>query len=443
MGEVTLFNNERAEAAVLAAFMQDADLSTKILTLQEKDFVKPENRDLFCALRQIAVDKGDTTDLVTLSDTLNRMYGERETALTQLAIQYKNETIGAKRTFNKHTEIVRAASTRRQLFDIFDRGKEALRRDEETSVVLEKARQSLRDVVTASDGWMTIGDVLSATYKMLERRSKGEEPIMPSGIGKLDRLTSGFHRGELTIIGARPSVGKSAFAMFCALEIAKRGYKVSVCSREMSDEQYGTRIFQSGTDVSSYKMKTGELSLEDWTQLAEAMGYFQNLPVTFLFNTKNVEDLRAEVQRRVDTDGLDLLVVDYTQLMRTRQRFDADYQRIGYITKMLKDMTTDFKISIIALAQVGRSAAGDMPSLEELRGSGDMEQDGDNVFFLYRPEAAEDENVKQEHRSLFDTLEENGKQYIVLEVAKQRQGTLGRLAMVFDPEKMRYLGIED
>ncbi len=438
------FENERAEAAVLAAFMQDADLSTKILTLQEKDFVKPENRDLFCALRQIAVDKGDCADLVTLSNILSKLYGERETALLQHAISLKTEEVGAKRTINHHVEILKAASARRQLFDILDDGKEALRGNEDTSVVLEKTRQALRDMGGTSNSWVSIGDVMAATYNKLERQSKGEEPIMPSGIPQLDRITTGFHRGELTIIGARPSVGKSAFGMACALNAAKAGYKVGIVSREMTDDQYGIRLFQNGTDISSYKLRTGqELELEDWIKLAEAMGYYQGLPVSFLFDTKDIEDLRAKVQQLVDGKGLDLLLVDYAQLMQAKQRFDADYLRIGYISKALKDLTTDYHICVVALAQVGRSAAGDMPSLEELRGSGDLEQDADNCIFLHRPTSADEKYVFPDHRSLFDTLKRENRQYIAVRVAKQRNGNLGTVAMVFNPEKMMYLGLAD
>ena len=425
--------------------MQDTDLMVNIPVLRETDFVRPENRDLFCALRQIAANKGNCTDLVTVSDTLTRMYGrERETALTRLAIQYMSESIGATRAFDNHVKILKEIATRNQLFDVGDFIKTKLRGNEETSVVLEKARQALRDITTtASDSWVSFGDSLAATYEAFERRSKGEDPSMLTGIGKLDRLTAGFHRGELTIIGARTSVGKSAFAMFCAMQLAKSGYKVGVCSREMTGEQYNTRVFQSHTNVSGLNMRTGNLSLDDWAQLAEAMGYLQNLPVSFLFKTKYVEDLREKVQRKIDTTGLDMLIVDYAQLMQTRQRFDADYLRIGYVTKMLKDLTTDFGIAVVALAQVGRSAAGTMPGLEELRGSGDIEQDSDCVYFLHRPEKPDDDYVKPEHRSLFNTLKEEGRQYIALNVAKQRQGKLGTLAMVFNPERMLYLGIDD
>lgn len=439
----TNFVNDKAESAVLAAFIQDRDLSAKALTITEADFTTQERRSLFNAVRTIAAAKGDSTDLVVLSDTLRKLYGNRENVLLNMAIVLKQEQIGARYALDKHIEILKSATNARKLYDILSEARHQLESSQDAASVLETTRQSLRNMTAVSNDWTSIGDVMAATYSTLERRSKGEEPVMPSGIPLLDRVTTGFHRGELTIIGARPSVGKSAFAMWCALNAAKAGYRVGVCSREMTASQYGTRIFQSGTDISSYKLRTGELSLEDWAQLAQTMGYYQGYNVSFLFNTKDVEDLRAAVQQRVDGDGLDMLVVDYTQLMRTKQKFDADYQRIGYVTKTLKDMTTDFNISVLALAQVGRGSAGDMPSLEELRGSGDMEQDADNVLFLHRPEKSTDAWIAPGDINLFNVLQRDGRQYIAVRVAKQRQGQIGSLAMVFNPDKMTYIGVDN
>ena len=128
--------------------------------------------------------------------------------------------------------------------------------------------------------------------------------------------------------------------------------------------------------------------------------------------------------------------------MQTRQKFDQDYQRIGYVSKMLKDMTTDFNISVIALAQVGRSTENEMPTLADLRGSGDLEQDADNVLFLHRPKDAKDKFILSQDRELFERIQGGSMQYIVVSIAKQRQGDIGSVAVIFDPGRMRYLTIE-
>ena len=145
-----------------------------------------------------------------------------------------------------------------------------------------------------------------------------------------------------------------------------------------------------------------------------------------------------EVQKKVDSNELDMLVVDYVQLMQTRRRFDKDYLRIGYVSKMLKDMSTEFNICIVGLAQVGRAAEGTMPTMAELRGSGDIEQDADNIVFLHRPETADDQYVRKEDKSLFNTMKNLDQQYIVIKVAKQRQGETGMTPVIFNPQKMRF-----
>lgn len=439
---MTAFYNERAEASVLAALMQDADLAREIHSLSEGDFNDQDNRDIFNAMQQLIVQKRSCTDLVELSDMLRQMFGDRETQLISRAIDHQNTQITARYAFKNHVEILKSATKRRTLFKILDRAKEDLRGDADTESVLEKTRQELREINTAAGEWESITQVLANTYAVLEKRSKGEEPMMPSGVAGLDTLTSGFRKGEMTIIGARPSVGKSAFAASIALHSAKKGYKVAICSREMTDTQYGQRIIQNGADVASDKLKTGKLDAEDWMKIAEALQLYQNLNITFAFKTRHIEDLRAQVQNRVDGDGLDMLIVDYAQLMQSKSKFEKDFMRIGYITKTLKDMSTDFNISVIALAQVGRDTEKTMPTLADLRGSGDMEQDADNVVFLHRPEDAGDKSLNPRDKSSLETIRASGRQLIIAGVAKQRQGRIGKITMIFDPERMEYYGIE-
>ena len=210
----------------------------------------------------------------------------------------------------------------------------------------------------------------------------------------------------------------------------------------MTDAQYGTRIIAKESGVPSDHLRSGRVEQNEWIAIAQAMGYASLLPVSFIFSTKNIEDLRMEVQKKVDAGELDMLIVDYTQLMQTRQKFDKDYLRIGYVSKMLKDMTTDYNISVIALAQVARSTENDMPSLAELRGSGDLEQDADNVIFLHRPKDATDKHIFSQDRELFARLQEGNLQYILIDIAKQRQGDIGTVAVVFDPNRMQYLSID-
>ena len=437
---MTAFYNHDAEAAVLAALTTGRrDAAQYATQLTADDFHSADHRAIFQAIQQLIAANRDIT-LVTLSDTLTREAGNDNALVSALPGIQAHSVVGW--AISSHIDLIKAASLRRDLYARLDAAKQQLMdADNDSAAVLESTRQSLRDLVITGHSWQEMPDVLLNTYEALERRQKGEEKSMPSGISILDKMTSGFHRGELTIIGARPAVGKSALGMHIALATAAQGYRVGVVSREMTDVQYGARILGSRTDIEPGRLRTGQLDPCDWAQLSEAMEHYSGMNISFMFSTRDVEDLRMEVQKKVDSEGLDMLLIDYLQLLQTRRKFEKDYLRVGYISKAIKDMTTDFNIPIIALAQVGRSSAHTMPGLSEFRGSGDIEQDADNVIFMHRPEDPGDDSILPGDRDMLQALEDQGKQYILLEIAKQRQGETGRTAVVFDPAHMQYTSI--
>lgn len=433
--DATPFYNHIAERIVIAAMSTDREDAVRISAqLNDNSFHDINCKQLFKAIKKALTDSG-IVDKATLAQIVdNRLMSEHFSIMQE----YRLETWTAK----KQVQTLKALEMRRDMYKtLLDAKKKLEDEDEVTEAVLESTRQSLRDLVCTGHTWHNMQDVLLSSFEAIERRSKGEDKPVPSGIDSLDRTITGFHRGELTVIGARPAVGKSALGMYIALSAAKHGHKVGLCSLEMTKEQYGMRILSGGADVDNYKLRTGKLDPADWVQLSESMEMHGSLDVSFMFSARMVEDLRMEVQNAVDTGGMDLLVIDYMQLLRSRQRFDKDFERIGYVSKQLKYMTVDFNIPVIALAQVGRSAVGGMPTLAELRGSGEIEQDADNVLFLHRPADDTDKMIHPEHRQLYHILEEQGKQYIVIDVAKQRQGQTGTTSVVFDPSRMQYTSI--
>lgn len=437
------FYNDKAECAILALIMTDADAREYVTQFTADDFYSEPRKRLFTAMQGLYAD-GKPIDIVTLSGALRAAYGDAERALTDTAIDIAtNHQFGAIFAAKEYAEIIKKAALRRRMYAVIDKAKQELLGDEqETGAVLDETRQALRDLVVTGHTWKSMQDVMIDSYSMIERRAEGKEPRMSSGISSLDACTAGFHKGEFTILGARPAVGKSALGAYIALSAAEQGYKIAICSREMTSEQYGTRIFANATQIDSGKLRTGNLTADDWEQLTDAMTSHAALPISFMFSTRYVEDLRMEVQKKVDANEIDMLIVDYVQLMQTKQRFDKDYMRIAYVSKMLKDMTTDYNIAIIGLAQVGRASEGSMPTLAELRGSGDLEQDADNVMFLHRPEDQFDKYVNPADQALFAIAEQKGMQYVVINVAKQRQGQTGSTAVIFDPARMRFTAIE-
>lgn len=441
----SLFQNVQAERGILGLIVSDDSFGRLALDFIQDDFSIPEHQMILAAMHKMSREK-KKIDLVTINSELTAMYGnEKGNGLTDVLLDLmgSDSVFTAKYHVKEYTEIIKSAAMRRNMLKVIEQAKTSLTTTtDDTAAILDTARQGLRDIVITRHSWKTMEDVVTATFEAIGKRAAGEEPSMPSGIILLDNITSGFHRGELTIIGARPAVGKSALGAHIALSAAEQGYQVGICSREMTDVQYGSRIFSRGADIDNDHLRTGALNEKEWESLTGALPDIARLPVSFMFTARYIEDLRMEVQKKVDEGHLDMLMVDYVQLMQTRQRFDKDYLRIGYVSKMLKDMTVDFNISVVALAQVGRSVENNMPNLSDLRGSGDLEQDADNVIFIHRPKDAADPYVHPLDKASFAQLKERGLQYIALNIAKQRQGQIGTVCVIFDPARMRYTPIE-
>ena len=438
MGAVSAYYNLEAERATISAGMKRGGNWKKLQALTAEDFYDAAHQRIFRA-EQALLSAGKPADMATMPAALAK-YGDADADMLVL-MEIARNSFGAEFGIDENVRILKDLHLRRTLHAELENALDALGdAANETEAILERTRQRLRDMVATGHEWQNISSVMLNTFKALERRAKGEDKGMPYGIQMLDKHMAGLHRGELTVIGARPAVGKSALGAYIAISAAAAGYRVGICSREMTDVQYGVRLLANRTQVDPMRMRTGEIRDADWEDITEALEHFGPQPIDFLFTTRNVEDLRMEVQKRVDSDGLDVLVVDYMQLLQTRERFEKDYLRVGYVSKTLKDMTVDYNIAVVALAQVGRSSDGDMPTLAELRGSGDIEQDADNVIFMHRPKPDE-KYVDPSDRDLIRGLEMQKMRYIALDIAKQRQGETMTTSVVFDPARMRFTGI--
>ena len=435
------FHNIEAERALIASLVNNRDAGKHVRKISPADFYTEEHSQIFAAMQTAAMN-GQPITFPVIAENLIKLFDSD--ANMDLVFQIaKDNPMPPTWDIDVNAEIIRKAAQRRTLYQTLNNAREALTDGTRDGAdVLEETRQALRQMNTTAHKWHSLQDVMLATFSDLERRSKGEEPSMTSGIPSLDRITGGFHRGELVVIGARPAVGKSALGLHIAIAAAQEGFKVAACSREMAAEQYGVRLLSRNTSVDPYRMRTGKLTESDWAQITDALGDYHGLNIDFTFAARDIESLRAEVQNKVDSDGLDLVLVDYMQLMDTRKKFRTEYEQVSYVSKMLKDFTLDFGICVIALAQVGRSSDGTMPTLAELRGSGAIEQDADMVLFIHKPQDANDKFVHPDDRGLFNgALEATGQQYVALDVAKNRQGITRTVSMLFNPSRMLFKDI--
>lgn len=442
-GHLALYS-QSAETCVLGGILSRLERGDGkiVYDVNEDDFWLPSNRKIYAAIRAMH-ERNEPVDLITLNAEMDKLYpNENMAAQTIRALSDGGSYINTER----YIQMLKQASTRRKLAELADELATSARdMSVDVTVLMDDVRAKMRDMIQTKSEWRSMTDVMVSTYEDIERRQRGEIVGIKSGVWDVDRATGGFFPGELAVIGARPAVGKSAFGLQIAVEAATHGSKVCFVSCEMVDSQFGQRLISNTTQIDGMKLRSARLDADDWGNIAEAMGKYSALPISFTFGTKTIEDLRNDVQRKVDMGECDMVVVDYLQLLKTKRRFDIEHERVGYISHALKQMTTDFKIPVVALAQAKRqnnNGRARCPVLDDLRASGDIEQDADTVIFLHRPDDEQDPSVDWRDKQYFDEITRNGMQYIVFSVAKQRQGQTGIIGAAFDPAHMRYLSID-
>lgn len=440
----TGFAAEAAEKSLIASIISRYEDCAHIVSeLVDEDFSNEAYRIALKAVKRAKAD-GLTVDLISVDAEVRKLCPERFDDILRRIMESLGEA--APWAAESHARILKELAARRRAMNLVGTIADELKDpSNDVNGIIDELRTRSSEIMVGGHTWHTMSDVMVKTFEHIERRVKGEIKSITSGISNLDSVIGGFFGGELTVIGARPAVGKSVFGMNVALAAAKKGYKVGIVSREMTDIQYGQRVMAYASGVDGARIRKAEIEDEDWVLMAEALGKAAALPIEFLFTVRTVDELRAEIQRKYNRGDIDLLVVDYLQLMDAAQKFDADRLRVGYISKALKDMAVDFNIPVVALAQVKRYAGGaraKMPTLEDLKDSGSIEQDADNVIFLHNPYDENDDFVDPRDREYFTGYVQQGYTYQCLGVAKQRQGVTGVCCVLFNKYKMRYFCID-
>lgn len=347
---------------------------------------------------------------------------------------------------DNYADVIHSLAKRRKVLEAIRKAEAELESNPlaETTDVVDSLRDSFISLTDAQSDWTPIKDVMTATTDQLIRQRKDKNPSISiaTGCESVDRIIGGFYKGEMTVIGARPAVGKSAFALQIAYNAGLNHKRVGIISREMSDTQLGMRLLSKASGINGMTLRKGEWDEAEWEDAKDAAGILSELDINFLFSVRNVEDLRRQVQARSEIAPLDILIVDYLQLMGTSKVTQSEHLRVGEISRILKEITVDYNIPVIALAQVNRDTDGALPSLKNLKDSGSIEQDADSVIFLHRPLSAADSSVHPQDKGSFENWQRNGLDYIVVNVAKQRQGETGMTALLFDKAHMRYLNID-
>ena len=290
----------------------------------------------------------------------------------------------------------------------------------EPEIYIEKKIKDLTEINQDGETVITFLDRVCETSEVIEKkRLQGTEYDYKyfTGIFDLDKATNGLHEEELTIIGARPGVGKTTFALQVAYKIAKKGMSVAIISLEMSETQIVQKLISKVSNVDSNKLRTGKLTILEQEKIAIAEGEISDLPFFINTRVRSIQEIETYARRLKNKNNLGLLIIDYIQLVKSKNKFNSREQEVAEISRSLKLLSLELKIPIIGLCQLNRNAARTEPTLADLRESGAIEQDADNVIFIYK------ENENEEPQ-----LVEN----VVIDLQKQRAGGLAKVTVRFD-----------
>lgn len=418
-------HNLDAEQATLGAILLDWDSMSDVVTKLRPDrFYSLQNQLIFEGLISLFKQnvRGDTLTIINELTKLNKL----EQAGGAAYIATLTELVPSSANIDFYVEHILDCATRRDLIKLSAEIKaSAFDRTKESKLLLESAEKKIFDLADHSSTtqiW-NMQHVVNETVTVIEQRFKNNSQLtgIPSGISRLDSMTSGFQKSELIIIGARPSIGKTAFALSMMQKIAvEKKIPCGFFSLEMSKLSIGQRLISQVSRVHSNKIRKGMLSMPDLQKIQDAAGKCYNAPL-YVCDVPNMPllDLRASARRMVANNGVQVIFIDYIGLISVENPSANTWENVSEVSKSLKALARELDIPIIALCQVARDAEGQEPNLAQLRGSGSIEQDADVVLFLHRD------------RKIMD--EENPVQEAKCIVAKQRNGATGEVEMIFFP----------
>jgi replicative DNA helicase len=430
-----------AEQAVLGAMLLDGDAALRgAELLQEEMFYREAHRRLFRALRTL-VDRQMVVDYVTVRDELSRR-GELDAIG---GVDYLDELAGAVPTaanLEYHARILRDKSIQRRLIEAATQIiTETYEQKSPAGDLLDSAEARIFRIAETrrEDGFKRIKEMLWPTMEHIEglQGRAGAITGVPSGFADLDELTTGFQKSELVIVAARPSMGKTAFCLNIATHAALEGHGVAIFSLEMSKDALVQRMLCAEARVDSQAVRRGTLKDTDFTRLARAAGILQTAPV-WIDDTPALTllEMRSKARRLRAENEVQLVVVDYLQLMRSPEYSENRVQEISDISRSLKGLARELEIPVIALSQLSRASeqrGGErVPLLSDLRDSGAIEQDADLVLFIHRPEMYRDLREKAEQKG--ESLD--GRADVIL--AKHRNGPTGQVDLYFHKHFTRF-----
>lgn len=420
------------ETALLAAIIQRGG-DDVLAKLTEDDFTNINNKKVFTTVKHLwltgetvspaTVKAADQRILISDIIKMDSMIAATKDEVDKMAARVKN--ISAIRKINKLTSTI----------------KSDIKAGEDAKAIKTKIYEGLEAIDTdiQSTRVKSLKSVLFETIDWIEEQhiKAKKNDLLLTGIPDLDYYTGGLFDGEMTVIAARPSVGKTALGLYIATKLAKEGRKVHFVSREMSGNAIGMRILSMASGVNTGQIKAGKINDAQWTRLGHAMGEYSTSDLIVDTESKTPSDIKAVTKELQAKDGLDLIVVDYLQILTPDGKNNTREQEVASISRSLKNLSLDINKPVIVLAQLNRNAENKRPVLSDLRESGAIEADADNIWFLHYPT---ENQLSNSQKDKFITCKRNNARYMEIHIGKHRNGPVGMIDVLFDPGKMKFIG---
>jgi len=431
-------HNIEAEVATLGAVLLDPPALTRVVDyVRPEDFYRQANGRVFDAILKLW-DRGESIDLITLTNEL-QSEGQLDRVGGAGYVSSLTTSVPTSANVEYYAQIVRQTSLRRRLITLAAEITESCFDDTiPTRQVIEEAERRIFELAETNQtkGFQPAKEVVKRTVAAIEKLYHNQDDYtgIPTGFHALDNMTSGFQNSEFIVIGARPSVGKTAFALSAAANMSV-AHKIPVgfFTLEMSDMALMQRLVASEARIGSQVIRTGMLRPSDFANLTNAAGRIYEAPL-WISDTPGMRllDLRAQARRMVSQHGVRILFVDYLTLITSENAEIPRHEQIAEVSRSLKALARELEIPVVALSQVSRDTEGKRPLLSNIRESGSIEQDADVVLFLHRDRKLDQDTT--EHMNVIETE---------LIVAKQRNGPVGTIKIAFVPRYTKFDNLAD
>ena len=430
-----------AEKSLLGAIMLSDSVMPEVLTIiKPRDFYETRHQSIFEAM-VLLYDQHKPIDLLTLTSELRSQKKLKEIGGAPYLTELSNFVPAASHA-KAYAEIIEKASVRRRLIKAGSEiANKAFEEGADVDSLIGSAERELFEVsdkIIKSD-YVAMDQLLADALERIAElhKNKGSLRGLKTGFRDLDKKTAGLQKGDLVIIGARPAMGKTTFAQNLAYNIASINKKgVLFFSMEMAANETVDRMISDISGVDNWKMRTGNLSDEEFSQIGDALGEMDEVPI-YIDDTSSmtIVELRNKARRAMHDHDIGIVIVDYLQLISGSDRYAGNrVQEVTEISRGLKILARELEIPVVALAQLSRNVTGrddPRPVLSDLRESGSIEQDADLVMFLHRPDYYKQNDDNYEETHITELL-----------VAKHRHGAVGKIELYFHPELLRFMSLD-